>query len=194
MRKHRLLTGLVALVALMVAFLYQGDVGAASLKSRIEIHATATLTNTLDLAEASAPLVALRIQDFANGVGANQANVIWSDRRTLAASTTEDLDFAGGGLTDAFGVAVAPVKLRAVIISSATANTQNITLFGDAAAILLLNTAATTVTLQPGAVYVYTAPATAGVAVTATTADIIQVANGAGTSVTYDIIVIGTAS
>lgn len=198
MRHHkhnRWLAGLAIAAVLVGGMLFQqGDASAASLKSRVELKVTGTLTNTLDLNEASAPLAALRTQDFANGVGASQANVIWSDRRTVNASTTEDLDFAGGGLTDAFGAAVAPAKIRAVIITSAAANVQNITLFGDANSVPLLNTAATTVTLQPGGMYVFTAPATAGVAVTAGTGDIIQVANGAGVAITYDIIVIGTSS
>lgn len=192
-RKY-LASTLVVAMAVAGLLVQQGDASAASLKARLEVKLTATLTNVLDLTQADAPLTALRIQDFANGVGANQANVIWSDRRTLSASTTEDLDLAGGGLVDAFGVAVAPVKLRAVVISSASANVQNITLFGDANSVPLLNTAATTVTLQPGGLYVFTAPAVAGVAVTAGTGDIIQVANGAGVSITYDVIIIGTSS
>lgn len=192
-RRRFVAAGLAALA--IVGMLFQhGDAAAASLTARLEVKLAATLTNTLDLTAATAPLTANRIQDFANGVGASQANVLWSDRRTLNASTTEDLDFAGGGLVDAFGVAVAPAKVRAVIISSSSANVQNITLFGDANSIPLLNTAATTVTLQPGGMYVYTAPATAGVAVTAGTGDIIQVANGAGVAITYDVIVIGTTS
>jgi len=193
--RTRLLTSLAALAFLVVGLLgQQGDVRAASLTSRVEIKVTGTLTNVLDLTTASSPMAVARLQDFANGVGASQANVIWSDRRTLAAATTEDLDFAGGGLVDAFGSAIAPAKLRAVFISSAAANVQDITLFGDVNSIPLLGTAATTVTLQPGGVYLFTAPATAGVAVTAATGDIIQVANGAGVSVTYDIVVVGTSS
>ena len=192
-KRNRLFVGLMAL-ALGAALFIQGDVGAASLTSRVELLVRGTLTNTLDLVESTAPLASQRIQDFTNGVGANQANVIWSDQRTLTTGASEDLDLIGGGLTDAFGVAVAPAKLRAVVITSASANTTNLTLFGDAALVLLLNTAATTVTLQPGGMYVYTAPATAGVTVTATTADIIQVVNAAGASATYNIILLGTSS
>jgi len=192
-KRNRLFVGLMAL-ALGAALFIQGDVGAASLTSRVELLVRGTLTNTLDLVESTAPLASQRIQDFTNGVGANQANVIWSDQRTLTTGASEDLDLIGGGLTDAFGVAVAPAKLRAVVITSASANTTNLTLFGDAASVLLLNTAATTVTLQPGGMYVYTAPATAGVTVTATTADIIQVVNAAGASATYNIILLGTSS
>jgi hypothetical protein len=190
-----LFSGFVAALLVMGGLLFQhGDVSAATLKSRVELRLHATLANAVGLSKAEAPLESITAQTFANGTGAGQANVIWSARRTVNASTTEDLDFAGGGLTDAFGVAVAPAKIRAVIITSSIANVQNMTLFGDANSVPLLNTAATTVTLQPGGMYVFTAPATAGVAVTAATGDIIQVANGAGVAITYDIVVIGTSS
>lgn len=191
---RRTLAALVAVAALGVALVQQSDVSAASLKSKVDVTVTGELTNTTGLTTASAPLVSRAFQDFANGVGANQANVIWTSSRTLATATTEDIDLAGGGLTDAFGVAVAPVKLRAVVIVSTATNTTNLTLFGDANSVPILSTAATTTTLQPGGIYVMTWPATAGVAVTAGTGDIIQVANAAGATATYKIIVIGTSS
>lgn len=194
---NRRFTASLVAVAMLVAGLLtqQGDVSAASLTSKLELVVTGTLTNVLDLGvTATAPLITRKPQDFANGVGANQANVIWSDSRTLTTGATEDIDLIGGGLTDAFGVAVAPAKLRSVVVISATSNTTNLTLFGDAASPLILNTAATTFTLQPGGMFVATWPATAGVTVTAATADIIQVVNAAGASATYSIILIGTSS
>lgn len=197
--RTRLFTSLAAVAVLVAGLLVQqGDVGAASLTSKITVLVSATLSNVLDLGSTvQAPLVSQPTQSFANGVGANQANVLWFDTRTLAPSTTDSLDFAAGGLVDAFGATVAPAKVRGVIITAATANTQNITLFGDAAQIPLqtaCTTGTSTVILQPGGIFVFTAPATAGVAVTATTADIIKIANGAGTSVTYSIVLIGTSS
>ena len=64
---------------------------------------------------------------------------------------------------------------------------------GDAASVLFLNTAATTVTLKPGACFVYTDPSAGGTAVTGTTADIVQIAPSAGT-VAYSIIIMGSSS
>lgn len=193
--KRRTIGGLAAAAVLVLGLLgQQGDVDAASLKSKVELVVTGDLTNVSGLTTAVAPLVSRKAQDFANGVGASQANVIWSSSRALTTATTEDLDFAGGGLTDAFGVAVAPVKLRSVVVIAATSNTTNLTLFGDANSIPVLNTAATTYTLQPGAMFVGTWPAVAGIPVTAGTGDIIQVANAAGATANYTIIVIGTSS
>ncbi|MDM7915706.1 MAG: hypothetical protein QUU85_10650 [Candidatus Eisenbacteria bacterium] len=196
MKRLRFVAGLAALAALVGVGLFQGgDVSAASLSSTVLLRVKADLTNTAGLANAAAPVLLERSLTWTNGVGANQANVVWTAERTLAASATEDLDFAGGGLTDAFGAAVAPAKIRAVIVSASAGDTNSVVLGGDANSVPFLSAAATTVSIQPGGVFVFTAPAVAGVPVTAGTGDIIQVANsGAGTPVTYSIIVLGTAS
>lgn len=180
--------------AIALGLVLVGDALSATLVSRLVVNVDAALSNPLDLVTASAPLSLRKSFDFASGTGAFQANVVWSDSRSLAGAASEDLDFAGGGLTDAFGVAVAPAKVRLVVIASSTTNTTDLTLFGDTNSVPLLNTAATTVTLQPGGVYVFSAPAIAGRTVTAGTGDIIQVANGAGATATYEILVLGTTS
>lgn len=185
----------LALAVLLGLVGFQGDAGAASLVSKVRVEVKADLSSATDLATATVPLNLVRTLDLASGAGANQANVVWSDRRTIAASTTEDLDFAGGGLTDAVGAAVAPAKVRAILVYASCDNTNNVVVGGDANSVPFLSTAATTVSVQPCGVFLLTAPATAGIAVTAGTGDIIQVANSSsGTSVTYDIVVIGTAS
>ena len=196
MKRSRLFVGLAALLVLGAGFLMQGDVSAATLSANLRWSLTGTYANALDLGitGAASPQIN-RSWDIANGVGANQANVLWSDQRTLTASSTEDLDFAGGGLTDVFGAAIAPAKVRAILIYAATTNTNNVVVGGDANSIPFLSTAATTVSIQPGGSLILTAPASAGIAVTAGTGDIFQVANsGGGTSVVYDIVVLGTSS
>jgi len=194
--RHRALAALAAAVVLVFGLvLQQGDVGAASLSSNIQLRVKADLTETAGLAPASAPLVLQRSLTLTNGTGANQADTVWSDQRTLTASSTEDLDLAGGGLKDAFGVAFEPVKVRLLVVTAAGANTNDVVLLGDANSVPFLSTAATTVAIPPGGFIVLATPNLAGVAVTADTGDIVQVANGgAGTSVTYDIIILGTSS
>lgn len=195
MRKMKLI-GLALLCALVAVFgMQQGDVSAASLTARIQIMVTGSYTNAMDLQSASASPSLNNVLSLASGTGANQANLMWSDTRTLAASANEDLDFAAGGLTDAFGTVFSPVALKVLIVCAATTNTNNVVLFGDANSVPVLNTAATTLALKPGGCYVYTDPSAAGTAVTGGTGDIVQVANsGAGTSVTYSIIAMGDAS
>jgi hypothetical protein len=51
------------------------------------------------------------------------------------------------------------------------------------------------IALRPGATFVWISPDATGVTVTAGTGDLLNIANsGAGTSVTYDVIIIGTSS
>lgn len=129
------------------------------------------------------------------GVGTNQYDILWSDTRTLTASATEDLDIRGTALIDAFGTSVAMVKVVAVLIIADSTNTNNVVVGNDAASVQLGFGAIThTWAIPPGGRFLVTAPAS-GWAVTATTADIIQVANSAGsTSVTYKIKVLGRSA
>ena len=145
------------------------------------------LTNTLD------ELLKTYSFSFTDGTGANKAKNHWHDQRTLAASASEDLDLAGG-LTDAFGNVITFTKIKAIIVFAAAANTNDVVL-GNAAAnawIGPFGAAAHTVAVKPGGIAIFIAPDANGYAVTAGTADILKVLNGgAGTSVTYDIFILG---
>ncbi|MFD9444951.1 hypothetical protein [Streptomyces sp. NPDC060001] len=168
-----------------------------ALTSSLSIAANASLSAALDLATATAPLQVRKAVSLSSGTGAGQADKVFSDRRTLAASATEDLDLAGV-LLDVFGAAITFARIKGIVISAAAGNTNNV-IVGAASATqwaTLLN-AAGTVTLRPGASFCAIAGAAdaTGWAVTATTGDLLKVANsGAGTSVTYDIVLIGASA
>ncbi|MEU6168089.1 hypothetical protein [Streptomyces tanashiensis] len=163
----------------------------------LAVSAYAELTQALDLGVGRAPQALSRSMSLGSGTAAGQADRVWSDRRTLAASATEDLDLAGV-LLDAFGAAVSFARVKGIIIATAAGNTNNV-IVGAAAANpwATLLSATGTVTLRPGAfLAVGTGAADAtGYAVTAGTADLLKIANsGAGTPVTYDIHVIGASA
>lgn len=166
---------------------------AATVTSQILISFTSALTSALDLVTASAPLSYKHTLSLTNGTGANQANKVWSDQRTLAASATEDLDLAGG-ITDALGATITLTKIKAIAIHASSANTNSV-LVGGATANQLANWVGNVndvVVVKPGGTFVLTAPDANGIGVTADTGDLLKIANSAGsTSVTYDIIVIG---
>lgn len=168
------------------------------LASRISLAVNANLTSALDLVTASAPLLKTYEAILATGTGAGQADKIFSDTRTLAASGTEDLDLAGV-LLDAFGTAITFVKIKALIVSAAAGNTNNVLVGGVAAGLSSIIVPQTTgiVTVRPGATFaVFAGQAdSTGYAVTATTADLLHVANSSsGTPVSYDVIVVGTSA
>lgn len=132
-----------------------------------------------------------------SGTGAGKADIRFTDTRTLVASATEDLDLAGV-LTDSFGATLTFARIKGLVIAASAANTNNVIVGGAAAnAWASLLGAAGTLTLRPGAsVALLTGAADAtGYAVTPGTADLLKIANsGAGTSVSYDLVVIGASA
>jgi hypothetical protein len=130
-----------------------------------------------------------------SGTGSGQANRLYDSQRTLAASTSEELDLAGDAtFLDAFEQAITFVKVKMIYVKAASANTNNVIVGGAASNAFLgaFGDATDTQVLQPGCVYFVVHPTT-GWTVTAGSVDKLKVANsGAGTSVTYDIALVGT--
>lgn len=168
-----------------------------ALRSTLSAAVSAQLSGTTDLASVSSPLQISRSVDLASGTGAGKADTLYSDRRTLAASATEDLDLAGS-LTDALGAAATFVRVKGLMISASKDNTNSV-VFGAAGSnpwATLLNSTGT-VTLRPGASAFFMAGAAdaTGWGVTASTGDLLKIANsGSGSSVTYDIVVVGASA
>jgi len=168
-----------------------------SLTATLRVQALADLVSALDLGSASAPLRKTYQAELGDGTGTGQANRIWHDQRTLAASANEDLDLAGS-LLDALGGAFSLARVKGLIVAAAAGNTNNV-IVGAAAsnAWAALLGATHTLTVRPGAVVAAFAGAAdpTGWAVTAGTGDLLRIANsGAGTSVTYDIVVVGASA
>jgi hypothetical protein len=131
-------------------------------------------------------------QVFLTGGGADQANFVFADTRTLAASATENLDLAGG-LTDAFGQALTFASIKAILVKAAAGNTNNVVIGGAASnAFLLFGDATDTLAIPPDGFALIVAPGAAGFPVAAGTGDILKMANSGGsTSVEYEIILLG---
>lgn len=168
-----------------------------ALTSRVSMALAATYTSAQDLTTVSSPLSLSQQWDLGNGTGAGQADRLFSDRRTLAASATEDLDLAGV-LTDAFGATLTFARIKALLVRASSGNTNSVVLGAASSnpwATLLNGTG--TLTLRPGASVLLSAgvgDATA-YAVTAATGDLLKVANSAGGSaVTYEIAIIGASA
>lgn len=168
----------------------------SGLASTLALNVVASLVSSLDLADASVPLSKTYRVDMTTGVAAGQSDVVWHDTRTIAPSGTDDLDLAGS-LAGLLGGTATFVKIKGLIIAAAAGNTNNCVV-GAAAAnpwIGLLG-ATHTAQVRPGGVLALMAGVgDTGYPVVAATGDILRVTNGAGsTSVTYDVIVIGTSA
>jgi hypothetical protein len=163
----------------------------------LAVAAFAEQSTTIDLGTSRAPQSLSRKMELGSGTGAGNADRVFSDRRTLAASGTEDLDLAGV-LVDAFGATITFARIKGIVIAAAAGNSNNVVVGAAASNPWATLLGAThTLTLRPGAfVAVGTGAADAtGYAVTASTGDLLKVANsGAGTSVTYDIHIIGASA
>jgi hypothetical protein len=130
------------------------------------------------------------------GTGAGKADKLFSDQRTLAASGSESLDLAGV-LSDPFGATLTFGHVKWIYIKAAAANTNDVCIGGAASNTFVGPFADATdkVCVKPGGVAIFAAASGAGWAVTASTGDLLKVANSGGTTgVTYDVIIAGTAA
>ncbi|MFG2976299.1 hypothetical protein ACGFYY_25365 [Streptomyces sp. NPDC048331] len=163
----------------------------------VGITVSATNTKSNDFTTSSDPLVRRYAAHLESGAGAGKADRIFADQRTLAASATETLDLAGA-LTDNLGTATVFARVKFILVAAISTNVNNVVVGANGSNdfVGLLN-AAGTITLRPGAWFASasgSADAT-GMAVTAATGDLLKIANSSsGSSVVYDIIVIGNST
>ena len=167
-----------------------------TLKASIGVDLAAKLSEALDLQTRSAPggLKANYAFDQGTGSTVGNADLLWSDRRSINASSNEDLDFAGS-LTGAFGATLTFARIKAVMVKAASTNTNNVVITRPASnGVPLFAAASDAISVLPGGLFLWVAPG-AGVTVTASTGDLINVSNsGAGSAVSYEIVVIGASA
>jgi len=162
----------------------------ATLKASVE----ADYTTALDLGTVAYPLRKYASIALTSGTGTGQADRLFTDTRTVTASGTDALDLAGS-LVDAFGATLTFVKLKAVLVSAAAGNTNNVRINRPASnGVPLFLAASDGIDIPPGGAFLWVAPG-AGVTVTPATGDLLNIDNsGAGTSVTYDVVLVGTSA
>ncbi|MEN6424018.1 MAG: hypothetical protein ABFE13_01545 [Phycisphaerales bacterium] len=132
-----------------------------------------------------------RALELTDGTGANQANVLFHDERTLADGADETLDLYGGSLLDALKNVLTMEKLKVLFLRNTSveaslliggAATMPLDLFADAADVFKQ---------RPGGVFLTTAPDANGIALT-TNKNLKLAHDGTGTSaLVYEIIAIG---
>jgi hypothetical protein len=167
-----------------------------ALNTKFATSVTATLTDALDLSTASDPLAYTARTTLTSGTGANQADMLWHDRRTLAASADEDLDLAGV-LVNGLGDTQTFARVKGILVAASSANTNNCNVTSDASAGVpgLFLALGDGVVVRPGGLFLWIAPDATAAVVTATTGDLLNVANSSGsTSVTYDVVIIGASA
>ena len=166
-----------------------------TLTATLDVNLSALLASALDLGSAQFPLEADKRIRFASGTSAGQADMLWSDTRTVAASGTDALDLAGS-LTGPLGGSLTFARIKGLLVRAAAGNTHNCRVNRPASnGVPLFLAASDGIDVQPGGLLLWVAPTAAGVVVTAGTGDLINIDNsGAGTSVTYDVVLIGASA
>lgn len=153
------------------------------------------ITNPLDLTTASAPLTIARQLILAQGTGAGQADMIWSDTVTITASGTQAVDLAGA-LTGPLGGSLTFARIKLIVVAAAAANINAVNVISDATnGPLLFLAKGDGIGVKPGGLFVWFDPSAAAVPVIAGTGDLINLVNsGAGTSVTADVVIVGASA
>lgn len=167
-----------------------------SLTTRVGVTLDATQYAARDLGTARFPVKYAKALQLATGTGANQADQLWSDTRTIAASGTDPLDLAGS-LVDALGTTLTFARVKGLIVYAAAGNVNDVVIGGAASNTFVgpFVDATDKVKVRPGGLLVLMAPAATAYPVTASTGDQLLIANSGGTtSVTYDVVIIGASA
>ncbi|MFC3097375.1 hypothetical protein [Alteraurantiacibacter palmitatis] len=136
-----------------------------------------------------------RRASFSNGTGADQANNLFVDRRTIAGAGSEEIDLAGV-LSNALGQTLTFTAIKAIRIHSDPDNGGNIVVGGAESNAFVgpFGDATDTLSIAPGGFFEVVNPSAAGWPVTAGTGDRLKVANSdAEDPASYSIEIIGEA-
>jgi hypothetical protein len=164
-----------------------------TVNARITLDVTGSIAGVNDLGSPNMPFSLRELIDFTPGTLPGQADKVFADNRTIAASANDDLDL-NGALPGPFGGTINFTAVRLIVIRAAAANVNDL-IVGAAAAnpfVGPFGASAHTLRIRPGDELVLS-NRNAGWIVTPTTGDILRVANAAGGSaVNYDIILLGS--
>lgn len=168
---------------------------ASSVTARINAGIAATESASPDLGTAAFNGALTYSGTFTSGTAAGMVDVLWSDTRTLAASGRDSLDLSGV-LTTALNQTFSPAKIKAVMITAAAGNTNNVVVGGASAGgwVGFFGDVSDKIVLKPGYMFLLGGTGT-GFTVTNSSADALLIINSAGTTtVTYSIVVLGTSA
>jgi hypothetical protein len=167
----------------------------STLKNTIDLRIKGSYTTARDLESPVSQYDILFRHVLSSGTGLDQGDLLWSDERILSA-TSENIDLAGGGLSDGLGSALAFVKVKGIYIRNMATTAGYNLLVGGAATNAFINwvgDATDIVNVGPGGALLLYNPSAAGYAVTAATGDILKIDSGAN-AITYRIVIIGTSA
>ena len=166
-----------------------------ALSSTVKASINATLTKTADFESASSAIAQALSISLTDGTGASQADLIWKDTRTLSASASENLDLSGA-LTNIYGEAVVFARVKCILVTADSGNTNNVNVIREGTnGVPLFLALGDGIGVRPGGFMGIGCSDATGYAVTASTGDLLTFTNSAGsTSVTYSVTIIGASA
>lgn len=165
-----------------------------ALDSELFITLDSTLFESSDIELPRSVIAFVKQYIWPNGSGADKANIMFTDIRTLSGSSVEIIDFLGG-LTSSLNTVLNLVAVKTLIIRSFPGNTGTLT-FGPHSVngfTAIVNDVSDRIVVRPGGLAVLVAPNAVGYFVDATRRNLI-ITNTSTASSTYDFIVVGETS
>lgn len=164
----------------------------AGVRANVSLSIDALFSGTGDLGDPKQRILIEKALSLEAGTAAtDEANLLFSDTRTLAASATENLDLAGS-LSSAFGATITAAEVVLLFFAAHDTNTNDVLVTRPASNGLVgpFMAAGDGVSIKPGEWALFVSQA--GWPVTAATGDLLTVTNSAGgTGVDYDVLIIG---
>ena len=170
-------------------------VDAAGVRGQVQAGFNGIYLGTNALGPVHATINDVAAINLVEGVSTGQADKMFADNRTEAASSNESLDLYGS-LTDPTGGTLNFVTIKAIYIKASCNNTNDVLLGGAASNAFYgpFNASTDIVAIRPCGVLMIFAPNT-GWAVNSSTAHLLKLANSSsGSGVNFDIIILGTSS
>lgn len=169
-----------------------------TLTTRVTANVALGVRNAADLGADSGNRSLALALDLANGVGAGQADLAFTDTRTLAASATEDLDLSGALAGLAGAGAQVFTRLKLLVVQAAAGNTNTVQVTRPSSnGVPLFMAAGDGIALRPGEFLMLACGVADAVGhlVTSGTGDLLTVTNGgSGTAVTYSVMAVGCSA
>lgn len=165
-----------------------------ALVTEVTFRVKATLTKVVGQQTLSQLLDINQSFNWLSGIVLDQADKVYYAKPSIAGSATLSLDLAGS-LLDIFGDAFTPAKLKLLLLANALANVNTINLQRPAAnGVPIYLAASDGEPVHAGGFTFKKWPTLAGIPVTATSADLIDVVNTAAGTVTPEILLIGASA
>lgn len=134
--------------------------------------------------------------DLTDGVGTDQVNRLYYDRRTLSSGTTLDYDLTAS-LTNRRGESLTFARVKLIMVSNyETASGRIITVGGHPTAAMTgwVGAANDVIKVDAGGSFFLTCPTATGWVITNGTSDQLRVVTSGGGTVTYDLVIMGGAT